>query len=1725
MKNLLLLIFCLFAFTAANAQAPQVTSVNSTTNGTYKAGDIIVIHVNFDLAVNVSGSPKLFLETGQTSAYATYSSGSNTTSLVFNYVVRQNDHSSDLDYNLITALDNNGGFIKKADLSVDADLTLPAPGTANSLSGTSAVVIDAVQPTVLSVSGTNGTYIAGEELSVSVVFSEPVLVSGAPTLALNTYNAGTHIAQYVSGSGSNTLVFDYTVVSGDNTSDLNYSTANALVLGTGVSIKDAVTNDAILALPALSSANSLAGTSALVVDGIVPTITGVTSIKSNGYYKDGAEIIIQLQFSEDVTVAGGTPKLILETGGADETLSYSGMAIEHNTLNFTYTVDADDASSDLDYIASSPFRLEGATIRDAALNNADITLPAPGASGSLAYNKNLVIDNTAPTVASVSSLNSGPYKIGQIVTVKIQFSEDILLSGSPKLVLETGAEDRTVSYSSSSGANILNFNYMVQSGDNSLALNYIDVNSLRLNGAIIKDRAGNTANITLPAPGAGLGTPAGSIVIKGIPTTVSSVTSSNSDASPYKSGSITVNVVLSGIVTVAGVGTPTLLLETGTINRTATYTVGTGTNTLSFAYTITAGDYSADLDYYSINSLSLNGATVTDANGNNAVLTLPAPGKANSLAGTKNLIVDAIAPSVKSVSSTTVNGTYKSGVLIPLQIKFSEPVTVSGGTPQLVLETGGVDETATYFSGSTTNTLTFNYTVGATATSADLDYVSSTSLKLNGATIADAAGNNAVLTLAAPGAAGSLGYSKAIVIDNTAPTISAVSTNDFGTMVAGEVVTMSVSFTTPVYVTGVPQIELETGITNRFATYQSGSSTSTLIFKYVIKKGDQTADLDYIGTGALTTPVGSAIKDKAGNNATLTLPSNLVTPNGTIVIEGIIPVVTAVNSSTTGTYFKTGDAISIEVNFNTNVTVSETAPNLPRLLLETGTTDQYATYTSGSGSAVLVFSYTVVAGDNSADLNYKAINSLSLNGSTIKDAHGNVAVLTLPETSSLNSLAGQEAFVVDAIPPTVLDVNSTKTNGHYNAGEVIPIQVKFSEPITVAGGTPQLVLATGGAGETVNCVLPVTASNTMTFNYTVGATAVSPDLNYVSTSSLKQNGATIRDAATNNAVLTLPAPGLSGSLGYNKAIIIDNTQNTVVSVTTNEQGTLLAGEAVTFSVVFSDVVYVTGMPKIQLETGTVDHYANFVSGSASNTLLFKYIVQQGDETPNLNYLNPVTSFTGTITDKAGNAAILSLPALTKPGTIVISAVLPTVVDVTTTTVDDSYSTGTISVNVKFSKSVTITGAPKIILETGTIDKYAVYDGSSSGTNILFNYTIGSGDYAADLNYKATNSLILDGGTIKDGVGNNAILTLPALSASTSLGGSKKIVVDAIAPNVVSVLSTTINGYYNAGDVIKLTVGFNEIVEVSGTPELALETGAIDGVATYASGSGTKVLSFDYTVKATDVSADLSYIGTNSLTLAGGSTITDVAGNNANLTLAAPGAIGSLSYYRNIVLDNVGPTVLKVSASNADGLYNTGTNIYIKVYFSKSVYVSGRPQLALNTTPARSATYYSGNGSNTLIFKYTVVYHDAAGDLDYAATNALSLNGGAIKDISGNNANLALVAPGAAGSLGAAKAIQIDATNVSKSAHAGADDELTAEGTDKLIFNVYPIPSQGNLFIEMTEFGEIDKDILVFDNFGRMVYSKKTNVEVESIHLNVPPGIYTLIVQNEMQKSTRKIVVQ
>ena len=92
-----------------------------------------------------------------------------------------------------------------------------------------------------------------------------------------------------------------------------------------------------------------------------------------------------------------------------------------------------------------------------------------------------------------------------------------------------------------------------------------------------------------------------------------------------------------------------------------------------------------------------------------------------------------------------------------------------------------------------------------------------------------------------------------------------------------------------------------------------------------------------------------------------------------IVVDGTNPTISGVTSSTSNGTYKVGDVINLAVAFSESADV-DTTGGTPTLELETGSTNQTATYSSGTGSSTLVFSYTVQAGDTATDLDLSLIH-------------------------------------------------------------------------------------------------------------------------------------------------------------------------------------------------------------------------------------------------------------------------------------------------------------------------------------------------------------------------------------------------------------------------------------------------------------------------------------------------------------------------------------------------------------------------------------------------------------------------------------------------------------------------------------------------------------------------------------------------------------------------------
>ena len=210
------------------------------------------------------------------------------------------------------------------------------------------------------------------------------------------------------------------------------------------------------------------------------TVSGVTSAVSNGSYKAGSIIDINVTFSDAETVTG-TPQLALETGTTDRLASYISQTADGLQLTFRYTVQAGDKSSDLDYNGTGAIRTNDGNIYNVD-TNATLTLPAIGGAGSLSGNKNIIIDTNAPFVSAIDiNTADGNYGLGVTMDINVSYTEKVIVTGYPKLTLDSGG---VATYVRGSGldTNQLTFLYTVGAGQNSGDLNNSTVGSLDLNG-------------------------------------------------------------------------------------------------------------------------------------------------------------------------------------------------------------------------------------------------------------------------------------------------------------------------------------------------------------------------------------------------------------------------------------------------------------------------------------------------------------------------------------------------------------------------------------------------------------------------------------------------------------------------------------------------------------------------------------------------------------------------------------------------------------------------------------------------------------------------------------------------------------------------------------------------------------------------------------------------------------------------------------------------------------------------------------------------------------------------------------------------------------------------------------------------------------------------------------------------------------------------------------------
>ena len=253
--------------------APTVVSVAIAPSATltyYLQGQTIYVIVAFSSTVVVTGVPQIFLDSANIGRMS-YIAGSGTSALLFAYVTVTGDIDNEGFGLKANSLTLNGGTIKASNgtaanlahiaiaKSATRKLTATAPATvattttvatatttttaATTTTTTAATTTTTAAttttttvaaPAVSSVAfkePTNEKWIPGQSLQVRVIFNVPVVVTGSPYISL--LSDGINKATYLDGSGSTSLIFAYTIVSGDIDNTGVGIAANAIVLNSG----------------------------------------------------------------------------------------------------------------------------------------------------------------------------------------------------------------------------------------------------------------------------------------------------------------------------------------------------------------------------------------------------------------------------------------------------------------------------------------------------------------------------------------------------------------------------------------------------------------------------------------------------------------------------------------------------------------------------------------------------------------------------------------------------------------------------------------------------------------------------------------------------------------------------------------------------------------------------------------------------------------------------------------------------------------------------------------------------------------------------------------------------------------------------------------------------------------------------------------------------------------------------------------------------------------------------------------------------------------------------------------------------------------------------------------------------------------------------------------------------------------------------------------------------
>ncbi|XKE44370.1 cadherin domain-containing protein [Halomonas organivorans] len=244
-------------------------------------------------------------------------------------------------------------------------------------------------------------------------------------------------------------------------------------------------------------------------------------------------------------------------------------------------------------------------------------------------------------------------------------------------------------------------------------------------------------------------------------------------------------------------------------------------------------------------------------------------------------------------------------------------------------------------------------------------------------------------------------------------------------------------------------------------------------------------------------------------------------------------------------------------------------------------------------------------------------------------------------------------------------------------------------------------------------------------------------------------------------VVATDAAGNSDEQAVSLAIndIADETAPTVTEAkitgsTGAQNATLNAGDTVKATVTMSEATTVDtsgGTPRIALTVGGSTVYADYVSGSGTDSLVFEYVIQAGDNDADGITIgaNPLEANGGTLEDAAGNTADLTLASGTPFVILKVDTDAPTLSSSTPSDDATAVAAGDDLV-LTFGETVQA-GTGNITISDGAgddrvIDVTDTTQIAISGNQVTINPT-------ADLNTDSGYSVRIDAGALTDVAGN------------------------------------------------------------------------------------------------------------------------------------------------------------------------------------------------------------------------------------------------------------------------------------------------------------------------------------------------------------------------------------